>query len=245
MTNENTSMAWGENDIDVFLSYGNVFIPDRARLNQRICGLLPLTSSPMRILDICCGDGLLSYEIAKKSPFYELYCYDATPAMLGNTKNLMKKMPNKYHCELFELLDYERYSVPKNCHAVVSAFAIHHLSNERKESFFRYVFDLLTENGIFVVADNIDPMCREAESVAAEDWDMAAYKQSIDLTGMLQAYQCFKDSDWNIYSYQYEEDICGRPAPLYSQLKLMEKAGFSKVDVLWMYAGHAIFFGIK
>jgi|GEM_PF-1508051 len=245
MINENTSMAWDENDIEIFLSYGNVFVPDRVRLNQRICSLLPNASSPITILDICCGDGLLSYEIAKKSSFYEVYCYDATPAMLENAKNLMKNLPNRLHYELFELLDYECYNFPKNCNAAVSLFAIHHLSDERKEKFFEYIYNLLPENGIFVVADNINPICQKAELVAAEDWDIAAFKQSIDFTGSLHAYHNFKESGWNIYSYQYEEDICGKPASLYSQLKWLDNAGFSKIDVLWLYAGHAIFYGIK
>jgi len=245
MPDATNTMVWGEEDINIFLSHGNVFIPDRARLMQRICKLLPDTPSPIKILDICCGDGLLSYEIAKKSHHYEMYCYDATPAMLENAKKLMAKLPNKAHFELFDLLNYEGCVFPKECQAVVSTFAIHHLNDERKGLFFKYIYDLLPKNGILIVADNVSPMCQEAEKVAAEDWDIAAYKQSVDLTGTLDAYQTFRESGWNIYSYQYEEDICGMPSSLYGQLKMLEAAGFSRVDVVWVYAGHGIFYGIK
>lgn len=245
MSDKENTMVWGEDDINVFLSYGNVFIPDRARLNQRICSLLPKADSPMTIVDICCGDGQLSYEIAKKSPHYEIYFCDATPALLENAKSLMKKLPNKVHYQDFDLLNYEKNNFPANCDGVVSTFAIHHLSDGRKESFFRYIYDMLPKHGVFVIADNINPVCKDAEQVAAADWEVSAYKQSIDFTGSLNAYQSFRDSGWNIYSYDYEEDICGRPASLYDQLKMLDTAGFSKVDVLWIYAGHAIFYGIK
>jgi len=128
---------------------------------------------------------------------------------------------------------------------VVSAFAIHHLTDERKSDFFKRIFELLPQNGIFIVADNINPMCKEAEVIAAEDWDIAAYKQSIDFTGALDAYHIFKNSGWNIYGYEYDEDVCGKPGSLYDQLKLLDKAGFSRVDVVWLHAGHVIFYGIK
>jgi len=36
-----------------------------------------------------------------------------------------------------------------------------------------------------------------------------------------------------------------KPSTLCNQLKWLDIAGFSKVDVLWMYAGHAIYYGIK
>ena len=119
-----------------------------------------------------------------------------------------------------------RNNLPKDCQAVVSTFAIHHLSDEQKEIFFKYIFDLLPQNGIFVIADNINPMYTKAEAVAAEDWDIAAYKQSINFAGNLDAYQSFRESGWNIYSYQYDEGICGMPTSLYGQLKMLEKAGF-------------------
>ena len=99
MNNEDNAPSWTENDSDSFVENGIVFVPDRARQYQRICSLLPKAASAFNVLDICCGEGLLSYEIAKKSPFYEMHCYDGSPIMLKNAKNHLSRLPNKAHAE--------------------------------------------------------------------------------------------------------------------------------------------------
>jgi len=190
---------------------------------------------------------LLSYEIAKKSPFYEMHCYDGSPLMLENAKKHLSRLPNKAHFEMFDLNDFEQSKFPKSFQAVVSSLAIHHLEDKRKQELFKYINDLLPHNGLFVVVDVILPSCLEAVKIAAEDWDIAAYKQSIDVTGSFDAYKIFQDDKWNIYHYWDDKEYMAydKPASLYNQLKWLDNAGFSKIDVLWLYAGHAIYYGIK
>ena len=42
-----------------------------------------------------------------------------------------------------------------------------------------------------------------------------------------------------------EPDSIDKPSPLFDQLKWLDKAGFTDVDVFWMKVGHAIFGGRK
>jgi tRNA (cmo5U34)-methyltransferase len=247
MTNDGNTPAWDENTSDGFIAGGNVFVPDRARQYQRICGLLPKAESPTTVLDICCGEGLLSFEIAKKSPLYEMYCYDGSPAMLENAKKLLSRLPNKAQFGLFDLLDFEQGNFPSLCHAVVSSLAIHHLEDKRKRDLFKYINNLLPSKGLFVVVDVVLPMCREAARIAAEDWDIAAYRQSLDFTGSLDSYRIFAAEKWNMYHYIDDEEYMSydKPSSIFDQLQWLAEAGFSKVDILWMYAGHIIYYGIK
>lgn len=244
---DNKDLTWTENESSAFIEGGNIFVPDRARQYQRICSLLPNTSTAVNVLDICCGEGLLSFEIAKKSPFYEMRCYDGSPVMLENTKKRLRQLPNKSHFELFDLLIYEQSKLPEKCCAVVSSLALHHLNDERKQDFFKFANNLLSPKGLFVVVDVVLPMCKEAASIAAEDWDIAAYRQSIDFTGSSSGYKVFQEDKWNIYHYLEDKEYMAydMPSSLFDQLKWLDKAGFSKVDVVWMYAGHAIFYRIK
>jgi len=244
---ENNAPSWDENTSDGFITGGSIFVPDRARQYQRICNLLPEPTSTFSVLDICCGEGLLSYKIAKKSPLYEMFCYDGSPLMLENAKKHFSKLPNRVHFDIFDLNNFEQSSFPKSCQTVVSSLAIHHLEDKRKQDLFKYVYNLLPHSGLFAVVDIVLPSCAKAAKIAADDWDIAAYKQSIDLTGSLDAYKIFQDDKWNIYHYLDNKEYMAydKPSSLYNQLKWLDNAGFSKVDVLWVYAGHAIYYGIK
>jgi tRNA (cmo5U34)-methyltransferase len=167
--------------------------------------------------------------------------------MLENAKKHFSRLPNKANFVLFDLECFEESNFPVNCQAVVSSLAIHHLDDKRKCDLFKYVNTLLPENGVFVLVDVILPQCQAAAFVAAEDWDTVAYKQSVDLTGSLDAYRIFQKDKWNIYHYLDDAEYMSydKPSSVYDHLRWLEEAGFSKVDVLWMHAGHVIFYGIK
>ena len=161
---------------------------------------------------------MLSYEIAKKSPFYEMHCYDGSPLMLETAKKHLSRLPNKAHFEMFDLNDFEQSNFPKSCQAIVSSLAIHHLEDKRKQELFKYINNLLPHSGLFVVVDVVLPLCQDAEKIAAEDWDIAAYRQSIDLTGSLDAYKIFQEDKWNIYHYLDDKEYMAydKPASLYN-----------------------------
>ena len=247
MANEKNTPSWGENESSAFVAGGNVFVPDRMRQHHRICSLFPKVNSPFKVLDLCSGEGLLSFEIAKRSPHYEIYCYDGSPLMLENAKKHLRQLPNKSHFMHFDLPHFEKSEYPPDCGAVVSSLAIHHIEDNRKKDLFKFIYSILPSNGLFVMVDVILPLCQEAARIAAEDWDIAAYKQSLDFTGSFSVYNIFHEEKWNIYHYLDDKEYMAydKPSTVYNHLKWLDEAGFSKVDVLWMYAGHVILYGIK
>ncbi|MEO1644022.1 MAG: hypothetical protein AAFR67_02465, partial [Chloroflexota bacterium] len=62
----------------------------------------------------------------------------------------------------------------------------------------------------------------------------------IERTLARDTFQLFVQEQWNYYRYPDDFDT---PSPLYHQLRWMDEAGFSTVDVFWMQAGHAVYGG--
>ena len=82
--------------------------------------------------------------------------------------------------------------------------------------------------------------------LAADTWDAAVRQRSLDLDGDLRGYDHFCELGWNHYAQsEPDPDSIDKPSSLFDQLKWLEQAGFTDVDVFWMKAGHAIFGGRK
>jgi tRNA (cmo5U34)-methyltransferase len=78
--------------------------------------------------------------------------------------------------------------------------------------------------------------------VAAQAWDEAVRQAALARDGNQTAFDVFQHDRWNIYHYP---DPMDKPSGVYEQLRWLEEAGFSDVDVFWLKAGHAIYGGHK
>ncbi len=91
-----------------------------------------------------------------------------------------------------------------------------------------------------VIADLVEPASAAGRAAAAEAWDDAVRHRALELDGALDAFERFREANWNDYS-DPSPDPVDKPSRLFSQLKWLEAAGLDDVDVHWMTAGHAIF----
>jgi len=98
-------------------------------------------------------------------------------------------------------------------------------------------------SGILVIADIIEPTKPIGFDIASGHWDDFIRKKSKEKNNDI-AHQKFLDGHWNYFDYPGEDPI-DKPSSIVCQLKWLESSGFSKVDVFWMNAGHAIFGGWK
>jgi tRNA (cmo5U34)-methyltransferase len=130
--------------------------------------------------------------------------------------------------------------LPEPVDAVVSSMAIHHLEGLQKLELFRDIYEMLKPGGSIVIADIVDPAGKQGKLLAADQWDQLVKERSLELDGKPAAYEFFKREGWNTFRYLDPEDI-DKPSPLYHQLRWLEEAGFTEIDVNWMLAGHAIF----
>src|SRR5918998_4045774 len=88
MTQENAedSPRWQETDSETFVEYGSYFIPDREVQTDIICSLIPPASDEARMLDLCCGEGVLTYALLERFPECRVLGYDGSETMLDTAK---------------------------------------------------------------------------------------------------------------------------------------------------------------
>lgn len=241
------SPRWQETDSETFVEYGSYFIPDREVQTDVICSLIPPPSGDDRechMLDLCCGEGVLTYALLERFPGSRVLGYDGSETMLDTAKAALSIFAERFETRLFDLADSSWRSFPSPLRAVVSSLAIHHLDAGQKQQLFRDVFSMLEPDGAFIIADIIQPTSKQAIELAARQWDETVRQRSLHLSGDLSAYEEFHALGWNSFAAT-EPDPVDKISPLFDQLKWLEQAGFEGIDVFWARAGHAVFGGYK
>ena len=241
---QSDSGDWGANASQTFIDYGRYFVPEREQQIATICDVVPPRVGGFNILELCCGAGLLAGALLERFPNCTVYGYDGSPEMLATARASLERYGERFQTLRFDLADgaWRRPDFP--IHAVVSSLAIHHLDGAQKLQLFRDIHALLEGGGALVIADVIEPAHPLGTAAAANAWDAAVRKRSLEFDGNLAAYEAFECEKWNMYRY-FDPDDIDKPSRLLDQLKWLEQAGFADVDVYWMLAGHAIFGGSK
>lgn len=247
--NKSKNLIWSEDESKIFIKYGNCFIPKREHQLQIICDLLPYENIEKPIyIDLCCGDGSLIKEIAKKKEKANIIGMDLSDEMIQKAKEKNKEYFKRTKFEKFNLENIKWRNELKNkkINGITSSLAIHHLDDHQKQILFNDVFNILEAGGAFIIADLIKPINKYIKDIAAKSWDLETQKRSLRFELDLSAFKVFEKLKWNYFSDpNSENDPIDKPSTILSQLKWLEEAGFKEVDVFWMEAGHAIFGGYK
>ena len=140
-------MSWSDSDSETFLDLARYAVPEREGQIDLFCRLLPPMTGACRILDVGCGEGLLSEALLERFPEARVVGLDGSPRMLRRATERTAAFEDRFTAEPFALEDrgWRRRAEP--VHAVVSSLVIHHLHAGGKRALFRDLFDLL--NNIF------------------------------------------------------------------------------------------------
>lgn len=236
--------SWDEKLSKQFIDYGRFFVPNREEQIEVLVHLLPLTDQSIHIVELCCGEGLLAERILKSNSYTNITGFDGSIEMLNHAAKRLKEFEDRFQPVLFDLAENGWREMNEPVHAVVSSLAIHHLDGSEKASLFKDVYKMLVPGGGFFIADIIDPVHPRSKDLAAKKYDQVVRRQSIALEGNTSAFEFFQREGWNIFHSLDPEDI-DKPSPILTQLEWLVEAGFEKVDVFWLFAGHAIFGGWK
>jgi tRNA (cmo5U34)-methyltransferase len=235
-------LLWSEQNSQQFIDYADYFVPDRQEQLELISQLVPDFGRPIQILDLCCGEGLLAQTILEKRPDISVTGMDGSSAMLWKARQRLSPFGARFRAVSFDLQQTDWRKTEVQVHAVVSSLAIHHLDSMEKLRLYHDIFRLLSPGGALIVADLIEPAGENAKKAAAARWDQAVRERSLELDGNLEAFEYFKETQWNLFRFP---DAMDMPSSLADHFQWLAQAGFIEVDVYWMKAGHAIYGGNK
>lgn len=187
-------------------------IPHRTEGEAALLEQVPLTAK--QILDLGTGDGRLLALVKIERPQVQGIALDFSPAMLKAVRSRFAQDPT---VEVIEhnldnpLPEWEPFD------AVVSSFAIHHCTDDRKRSLYAEIFQLLRPGGVFC----------NLEHVASST--LALHERFLHAIG---------------YSLE-TEDPSNILLDVETQLTWLRQIGFTDVDCYWKWLELALLVGIK
>jgi cyclopropane fatty-acyl-phospholipid synthase-like methyltransferase len=110
------------------------------------------------LLDLGCGDGVLTLAVLSKYPEARATLVDFSEPMLKEAKKRSASRKDKTGIIKadFATPDWQKaVKARAPFDAVVSGYAIHHQTDERKQALFSEIFGLLASGGIFVNMDHV------------------------------------------------------------------------------------------
>jgi SAM-dependent methyltransferase len=232
-----------ESAVQEYLRRGDDGMPSRRDQISVMLSLIPFSRErAINILDLGCGDGILLDAVLHDFPRTKrAIAVDGSPLMLERAARRLGAL----RCVEYikgDLSDPQwstvlpvdiRYDV------IVSGFAIHHLPDGRKRDLYRDIYDLLTNNGVFVNVEHVKSRTDRGEQLF-EAW----------YVGHLVELE--KARNGSRTPAEIAMDFTERPgkainhlAFVEDQLKWLREAGFRNVDCHWKYYELAIFAGEK
>lgn len=232
-----------ESVVHTFLEEFRSFMPFAKYHLEIICKLLQQANfGKGKILDIGCGDGILSRALLDVFPDAEACLVDFSPAMLSLARERMKlyedrtTIINADVCSpnwLDALADSNEYS------AVVSGFCIHHVPNSRKQALYSEIFDLLTEGAPFIHLEHVASSSDWSRDVMEHfmvssmlEWE-SRKERPASVKALRQTYLNREDKQANIL------ESCER------QCEWLKSLGYKDVEIFFKWFEIAIFGGIK
>jgi tRNA (cmo5U34)-methyltransferase len=168
---------------------------------------------PERVLDLGAGTGLLSRRVRTAYPDARITLLDGAQLMLDQARDLLGERNLSY---VHANLSAEPPSGPWD--AVVSALAIHHLTDGEKQTLFRHIRGVLRPGGVFVNAEQVAGPTPFFTDVYAAWHESRARAGGSD------------DEEWAGAVERMAFDRC---ASVEDQLRWLRGAGFEHADCLF------------
>ncbi|MDR4504143.1 MAG: class I SAM-dependent methyltransferase [Candidatus Scalindua sp.] len=237
--------AYAFNNSDIIASYDldmDVWHPHREKMAFIAGEILPFKRSDrVRILDLGVGSGYLTNKIIEMFPGASIIAVDAAALMIDQAKIRLKAYLGQI---TFKPVTFQELSEKEKdlsgIDAVVSAFALHHLSREEKLRLFQFVHSILKPNGWFVNCD----IFRSAVSAFEELFRHLQYMGVRERTLRMKNQDKTVDQIASEYTAKEKRDG-DKLMTVAEEMELLAEAGFQRRECFWKEYREAVHGGIK
>ncbi len=195
-------------------------VPQYLEQHQIIYTLLPNEDRHYRVLDLGCGNGILSELVFQKLPCSYIVGFDLTENMLKAYGQKLSQYSGSFELKQG---DFRTDPIGDRYDIIIVGLTLHHLNWEERERFYKILFSSLNYGGFFIARDII---IDENKDVMEDQYGY--WKEFMKSKG--------EDPDlW--YSKHIEKD---HPMTLSDHFRWLEQAGFSKIACQWRLYNFAI-----
>lgn len=182
-------------------------------------------SDSIKVLDLGCGTGILSYLILNEFPKAGVVAFDLAENMLAACENNLIYYKDRV---TFKQGNFGQDDIGVGYDLIVSGLATHHLNDVEKPGLYKKIYDALKPGGVFINREVVLGDSPELTNQYHHLWREYIRSNGED------------DEKW--FNKYLEEDI---PASVNVQTDWLNKIGFVHVGCHWRYLNYAIFGGRK
>ncbi len=245
--------AWAQKAFsNNYLEKADIYIPERRNMISMFSSLLTFFYAgryDIRVLDLGCGDGVLTGELLRKSNVLgKSSGMSLVPTLADGSESMLQKAGERLkayqhiayvHASFHELIRGSSGRAALGMFDLcMSSHAIHHLEMKDKTALFRFIFEHLHKDGRFINADVVLP-----PSEGLEAWYIAQWKEIMqavmDQTGLSD------ESPDDVVKRYKDPSSMNRPDTLEDQVTALKEAGFREVDCYFKNGIFAVFGGKK
>jgi tRNA (cmo5U34)-methyltransferase len=244
-----TEYRWNISDFAAGFDAGAEHIhPYYIELQGRIVDLLPFDRrAAFLLVDAGGGSGRLVERFLDKFQAARAIIIDQSAPFLALAERRLERFADRIDCRQARLQDDWTSNLPQPPSAIVSMSAIHHLEPSEKLQLYQRCFEVLSEPGVFINADEVRPLDDNDYLARCKAW--VAHKKRAMAAGLIPASIQPALRQWE------ERNVGGFGTPRRSgddchetvqdQLSYLSRAGFPKVGCPWQRDMWAVLFAEK
>lgn len=194
-----------------------------------LAGIPFLPTRAFDVLELGAGTGTFTSLLLSHFPQARVTGVDISPRMIARARTKLKPFRDRVELRAEDLGEFAE----RPYDAVVSALAIHHLTDREKQRLYRRVYRVLRPGGYFGDADDHLP----------EDplFDQRYAQIASTLPGPVRS-----GARWtNLQEVWHEHERFDHPSTLAAETAALERTGFAHVGVPWRFFGQAVVWAYK